>query len=437
MKKKEAREILGVQESDDEAVIKKAYRKLALKNHPDKNKGSEESKQKFQQISEAYKCLTDPKYFDENMDGMEGFSMDEEELFAMFNMMFGFDNMFDGGRGGGIGGGGGGLFDLFEFLDGGDDGIGGLFGGGGMGGGMMGGMGGMFDLPNVEDLTPSEMKVAEEFVNNGDEEGLFIYLQELKSRINKREKMDYDDNNNNNRNKSKNSRRNINGSTSSGSSSKNNDRKVSRANSSENKLKSSSSFLHYDDDDDFEDSDDERAQMEAFAAMLGMPPSLAKEMMNSDEMFSGSGGSSRNSKSKRTSRKMPSEMYDTQDMMGDEDLEQFAAMMGIPTALARQMMMEEMGDDGFNNRNSSTLRSNNNKKKKKKGKKKNSNASSANVYHRNTNRMNAEEMAFENFMMGFEGPNNNNNNNNNNRKSFEDEILRSLMSEMEFEKNNM
>ena len=436
MKKKEAREILGVQESDDEAVIKKAYRKLALKNHPDKNKGSEESKQKFQQISEAYKCLTDPKYFDENMDGMEGFSMDEEELFAMFNMMFGFDNMFDGGRGGGIGGGGGGLFDLFEFLDGGDDGIGGLFGGGGMGGGMMGGMGGMFDLPNVEDLTPSEMKVAEEFVNNGDEEGLFIYLQELKSRINKREKMNYDDNNNN-RNKSKNSRRNINGSTSSGSSSKNNDRKVSRANSSENKLKSSSSFLHYDDDDDFEDSDDERAQMEAFAAMLGMPPSLAKEMMNSDEMFSGSGSSSssRNSKSKRTSRKMPSEMYDTQDMMGDEDLEQFAAMMGIPTALARQMMMEEMGDDGFNNRNSSTLRSSNNKKKKKKGKKKNSNASSANVYHRNTNRMNAEEMAFENFMMGFEGPNNNNNNNN--RKSFEEEILNSLMSEMEFEKNNM
>ena len=35
MKKKEAREILGVQESDDEAVIKKAYRKLALKNHPE------------------------------------------------------------------------------------------------------------------------------------------------------------------------------------------------------------------------------------------------------------------------------------------------------------------------------------------------------------------------------------------------------------------
>ena len=35
-------------------------------------------------------------------------------------------------------------------------------------------------------------------------------------------------------------------------------------------------------------------------------------------------------------------MYDTQDIMGDEDLEQFAAMMGIPSALARQMMMEEI-----------------------------------------------------------------------------------------------
>ena len=78
-------EVLGVARDADEAAMKKAYRKLALKNHPDKNKGSEESKKKFQQISEAYKCLTDPKYQDE----AEGFGdISEEEMFEMFNEMF-------------------------------------------------------------------------------------------------------------------------------------------------------------------------------------------------------------------------------------------------------------------------------------------------------------------------------------------------------------
>ena len=85
MRKEEARTVLGVSKGDDETVIKKAYRKLALKNHPDKNKGSEESKKKFQQISEAFKCLTDPNYEDE----LEGFAdINEEEMFEMFNEMF-------------------------------------------------------------------------------------------------------------------------------------------------------------------------------------------------------------------------------------------------------------------------------------------------------------------------------------------------------------
>ena len=85
MRKEEARTILGVAEGDSDTVIKKAYRKLALKNHPDKNKGSDESKKKFQQISEAYKCLTDPNYEDE----AEGFGdINEEEMFEMFNYWF-------------------------------------------------------------------------------------------------------------------------------------------------------------------------------------------------------------------------------------------------------------------------------------------------------------------------------------------------------------
>ena len=172
MKKQEAREILGVKEGDDESKIKKAYRKLALKNHPDKNKGTEESKRKFQQISEAYKCLTDPKYMEDNMDDMDGFSMDEEELFAMFNMMFGFGDDGFGGHGLHMGGN---MFDLFSFMD--------DFGGqtdagffGNNSSGLSGGAG-MIDLPNVEDLTPEEMREAEKYVNN-----IFDALKTLRCR---------------------------------------------------------------------------------------------------------------------------------------------------------------------------------------------------------------------------------------------------------------
>ena len=66
MKKEHARTVLDVKESDSETVIKKAYRKLALRYHPDKNQGSDKSKKKFQEISEAFKCLTDPNYIEDD-----------------------------------------------------------------------------------------------------------------------------------------------------------------------------------------------------------------------------------------------------------------------------------------------------------------------------------------------------------------------------------
>ncbi|MBU4581837.1 MAG: DnaJ domain-containing protein, partial [Proteobacteria bacterium] len=52
---------LGVEKSADAEVIKKAYRKLALKYHPDRNPGNREAEEKFKKISEAYAVLSDPE----------------------------------------------------------------------------------------------------------------------------------------------------------------------------------------------------------------------------------------------------------------------------------------------------------------------------------------------------------------------------------------
>lgn len=59
-KMKDFYEILGVEEKADTAAIKKAYRALARKYHPDKNPDDKESEQKFKEIQEAYEILSDP-----------------------------------------------------------------------------------------------------------------------------------------------------------------------------------------------------------------------------------------------------------------------------------------------------------------------------------------------------------------------------------------
>ena len=61
MGKRDYYDILGVNKSSSKEDIKKAYRKLALKYHPDKNKGNKASEEKFKEASEAYHVLSDEK----------------------------------------------------------------------------------------------------------------------------------------------------------------------------------------------------------------------------------------------------------------------------------------------------------------------------------------------------------------------------------------
>ena len=59
--RKDYYKILGVEKDADEAAIKKAYRKLAIVHHPDKNQGNKEAEERFKDISEAYDTLSNPQ----------------------------------------------------------------------------------------------------------------------------------------------------------------------------------------------------------------------------------------------------------------------------------------------------------------------------------------------------------------------------------------
>ncbi len=109
MAKRDYYEVLGVSKTAGEDELKKAYRKLALEHHPDRNQGDAEAEAKFKEAAEAYDVLRDPEkrrrydtFGHEGMNGgYSGFSS-SEDIFGSFSDIFGeFFGFATGGRAGG------------------------------------------------------------------------------------------------------------------------------------------------------------------------------------------------------------------------------------------------------------------------------------------------------------------------------------------------
>lgn len=122
MAKRDYYEILGVPKNADQATIKKEYRKLALKYHPDKNPGDKQSEEKFKEAAEAYEVLSDQekrarydRFGHAGVGDNGGFGggggMTMEDIFSHFGNIFNesgspFDSFFGGERNFQSGGGG-------------------------------------------------------------------------------------------------------------------------------------------------------------------------------------------------------------------------------------------------------------------------------------------------------------------------------------------
>ena len=111
MAKRDYYEVLGVDKNASDDEIKKAYKKMAIKYHPDRNPDNKEAEAKFKEAAEAYDVLRDPQkrsrydqFGHEGVNGAGGFGgggMNMDDIFSMFGDIFG-----DGRGFGGFGGGG-------------------------------------------------------------------------------------------------------------------------------------------------------------------------------------------------------------------------------------------------------------------------------------------------------------------------------------------
>ena len=94
MTEHEAYAVLELNDGESLDAIKKAYRKLALKHHPDRNQGSEESEEKFKQISDAYEYLMDYADFDSIDESNDGFKAEDEAKEQKHSASEDFENPF-------------------------------------------------------------------------------------------------------------------------------------------------------------------------------------------------------------------------------------------------------------------------------------------------------------------------------------------------------
>ena len=112
MAKRDYYDILGISKNADQAEIKSAYRKLAIKYHPDKNPDNKEAEEKFKEAAEAYEVLSNPEKrqrYDQfghsggASGGYGGGGMNMEDIFSQFGDIFGggspFESFFGGGGG--------------------------------------------------------------------------------------------------------------------------------------------------------------------------------------------------------------------------------------------------------------------------------------------------------------------------------------------------